>query len=147
MFPFVNAVNGRSRGLEISPDWKPLSSWRLSGSYSYLSLSLHNKPEFTNMVFVNNYLRISPRHQVRLQSRMDLPHRLELDQTYRYVGELGLWKLPAYHELDARVGWKPHAVLELSVIGQNLFDAHHPEFGTVPVEIRRNAYVQVTVRK
>jgi len=58
-----------------------------------------------------------------------------------------LWDLPAYHALDARVGWRPTSRLGLSVVGQNLFDARHAEFGEMPIQIRRSLYVQLALQR
>ena len=55
--------------------------------------------------------------------------------------------VPSYISLDARLAWKPREDLEVAVIGQNLLDNHHPEFGGSPsVEIRRGVYGTVTYR-
>jgi iron complex outermembrane receptor protein len=37
--------------------------------------------------------------------------------------------VPAYTEVDCRLGWRPLTRLELSLVGRNLLHAHHPEFG------------------
>jgi iron complex outermembrane receptor protein len=57
--------------------------------------------------------------------------------------------VPSYAELDLRVGWHPTPHLELSVTGQNLLHAHHPEYGVAsPVreEIARSIYGKLTWR-
>lgn len=144
-FPFANAVDGHSRGVEISPDWKPQPFWRLSGSYSYLHLSLRNRAGLTNPNFRDTYLGSSPTHQVRAQSRIDLGRGVEIDHTYRYVSALRAGPVPAYHSLDARVGWHPNTRLELAVVGQNLLAPRHAELGAASTQIRRSAYVQLTM--
>ena len=79
----------------------------------------------------------SPQNQVYLQSSWDLPCHLEFDLISRFVDNLhgfgvGAADVPvdSYIELDLRLGWKPCKNLELSVVGQNLLDSHHLEFGT-----------------
>lgn len=145
--PFANAIEGSSRGIEVAADWKPLPTWRLAGSYGYLRLDLANKPQFTNLTALNNYGGLAPPHQVRVQSRIDLGRQVQFDQTYRYVARLEGPGVPSYQGLDARLGWSPSLSMELSIVGQNLTDARHAEFGAVPVEIRRSAYVQLTIRR
>ena len=147
VFPFVNAVNGETRGVEVASDWQPIPSWRLAGSYSYLRLSLRNRPGLTNTTFRDNYAGSSPTHQVRVQSRIDLAPRVTFDQTYRYVSQLRAIKIAAYHSLDARLAWRLSPHVEASVVGQNLLAPHHAEFGAVPVEIRRSAYAQLTITR
>ena len=40
----------------------------------------------------------------------------------------GLAHIQAYTTLDVRYAWRPIEGLELSLVGQNLLDARHPEF-------------------
>ena len=57
--------------------------------------------------------------------------------------------VPAYTELDLRLGWNATDALELSLIGQNLLHARHPEFGPpspLRQEIQRSVYGKVTWR-
>jgi iron complex outermembrane receptor protein len=145
--PFVNSVDGNTRGLEIAPDWKPLSFWQLKGSYSYLRLKAENRTGFTNTSFRDNYRGQSPRHQARVQSRLDLPGRLEVDHTYRFVDALPSQNVASYHTLDARAGWRVSDRIELSVVGQNLLQPHHSEFNAVAVAIRRSVYAQVVYQR
>jgi hypothetical protein len=48
---------------------------------------------------------------------------------------------------------QPRRGVEISVVGQNLLDAHHPETGTaqflrsMPVEIRRGVFGAITLRR
>ena len=146
-FPFVNGVDGRSQGLEVSPDWKHDPSGGCRAPTAISGCRSTTRGGLTNTVFRDTYVGGSPRHQVRVQSRLDLPGRMEFDQTYRYVGALTGPDVEDYHGLDARLGWAATPALELSLVAQNLFDPHHQEFAAVPVEIRRSAYVQVTWRR
>jgi iron complex outermembrane recepter protein len=94
----------------------------------------------------------NPHHQVSLRSSMDLPYHLQLDVTGRYVDELTARQIPAYVALDVRLGWRPTQNLELALVGQNMFDNHHPEFRTPnfvqtqPTEVPRSVYLQATFR-
>ena len=60
--------------------------------------------------------------------------------------------IPSYVALDARIGWSPRKNLTLELIGQNLLDQHHPEFGTSPLvaapvaELRRGVLGRITWR-
>jgi iron complex outermembrane recepter protein len=94
----------------------------------------------------------SPQNQAFLQSSFNLPWHVELDVMGRFVARLSgfMQEIPAYFPLDARVAWRPRRDLEISVVGQNLLDDHHPEFGVSSiiaapvVEIRRNVYAKAT---
>jgi iron complex outermembrane receptor protein len=50
--------------------------------------------------------------------------------------------------LDVHLGWRPTKNLELSIVGQNLLDPQHPEFGTpaTRTEVQRSVYGKVTCR-
>jgi len=95
-----------------------------------------------------------PQNQFFIRSSMDLPGKLTLDAALRYVDVLhnianGVrGTVPSYVELDARLSWTPIDNLELSVVGQNLLDRQHPEFGfpTSRHEIQRGGFVKVTWR-
>jgi iron complex outermembrane recepter protein len=89
----------------------------------------------------------SPRHQASVQSSFNLMKSLNLDLTCRYVSALRALVVKPYSTGDVRVGWKLQPSLELSVVGQNLFQPDHFEFASDPgpiVGIRRSAYAQIT---
>jgi iron complex outermembrane receptor protein len=53
----------------------------------------------------------------------------------------------SYNTADARFGWHFAGQLELSLVGQNLFQPHHPEFGGDPgglIGVKRSVYAQIT---
>jgi iron complex outermembrane receptor protein len=70
----------------------------------------------------------------------------EVDAALRRVGALPNPAVPAYSELDLRVGWRPTRRVELAFGGNNLLHARHPEFGTVATRslIERSLYVRLT---
>ncbi len=73
---------------------------------------------------------------------MTLGTQWTLDGGFRYVSEIVNQQVPAYAELDARLGWQPVAALELSLAGRNLLHEQHAEFGTPAArrEIQRGVY-------
>jgi iron complex outermembrane receptor protein len=123
----ANLMNARTWGTEVSGTIAPLAHWRVHGSYAYLHEVVTFDPasrDFTNGV--NEYN--DPSHVFKLRSSVDLPKSLELDAFLRRVGRLPHPVVPAYAELDVRVGWRPAPAWDLSLIGQNLLHARHPEF-------------------
>jgi iron complex outermembrane receptor protein len=66
------------------------------------------------------------------QTLLTLPRRWDVDQTYRYVSALAARATPAYTTLDGRVGYRLSRNLDISVVGQNLLQDHHAEFGHDP---------------
>ncbi len=131
----------------MAPDWKPSGWWKLRTSYSYLEMQLENKPGSNDPTSVPNYVGSSPRHQVLVQSFANLPKKLELDETYRYVSALPAQMVKSYGTADARLGWHFIRQMELAVVGQNLLQPHHAEFGGDPgllVGIKRTVYAKIT---
>jgi iron complex outermembrane receptor protein len=152
VYPFVNGngVKGVTTGFEIIPDWKPASWWRLQPSYAYLHMDLRTLAGSTDSITVNTLQGSSPHHELMVQSYLDLPMNFEFTQIYRYVSNLPAQLVSAYQTVDARLAWRPSRHVEISVTGQNLLQAHHPEYGGDPgplVGIKRNVFAAITWRQ
>lgn len=150
-YQFTNAVQGESWGVEVAPTWIPTGWWEVKGAYSFLDLTLENKPGFNDPANVGNARsrsESSPRHQGFLQSTLHVPGRIQLTQTFRAVGALKGQNVPAYQTLDLLGAWSISDDLTLSLAGQNLLDADHPEFGGTPglIGIPRSLYATITWR-
>jgi len=88
--------------------------------------------------------------QVHFKASFNLPYNLEIDPTLRYVSGINNDSPPAYTAVDLRMGWKPIKNVELSIVGQNLFDRQHPEFydnafDIRQTQIRRSVFGKVSV--
>ena len=143
---FLNGIHGATDGAEIAPDWQATSFWRLRSGLSYLNIDLNDEPGFTDTVTLKNLRGSSPSWQTFIQSKINLPHHFEFDQSFRYVDSLPAQSVRAYTTADARIGWNPTKSLQLSVTGQNLFQPHHAEFGIDPppmVLIKRGMYAKL----
>jgi iron complex outermembrane receptor protein len=143
----VNGADGTSTGVEIAPDWRPVAWWQLDGSYGYqrFDVDMHT----ATVDGTARYERSSPRHQLHLRSALTLPARLELDLLYRYVSKIPARVADGYHTADVRVGWTGPGGLDIAVLGRNLLEPGHVEFGTDPataVSVSRSAAVTVTWR-
>src|SRR5229473_1816741 len=146
-FLFRNGLFGNTSGFEIAPDWTPTSWWRLRGSYSYLHMDLNKEAASQDASAANSTQGSSPHHQVMIRSSLNLPKKLDFDQTFRYVSALPTQLVEAYVTADVQFSWRATRSLELSVVGQNLFQPHHAEFGGDPgalVGIARSAYAKIT---
>jgi iron complex outermembrane recepter protein len=89
----------------------------------------------------------SPAHMFTAQSFLMLPRNLELDLTLRYVSGLENPLVGEYTTGDARLGWGLSEHIGFSIVGSNLFEPSHPEFGGNPgplIGIRRSVYAQIT---
>lgn len=151
---FENNLSARTHGIELTAKVQVMDGWRLHGGYTFIEEDVRLAPGKTD--FSNGLNEVAdPRHRLSLRSSMDLPGRLELDLQWRWVdsrpmNNTGVVALvPAYSELDARLGWHATPNLELSIIGRNLLHARHQEYG-VPAptrgEIKRDVYAKVTWR-
>ena len=160
VFP-ANAVNGMSAetyGIELSATLKLTETWRLQGNYTFLQMLLHRDVSGISVGQERGPEGQSPQNQVYLQSSWDLTKTVEFDLIGRYVDHLSNFpsaspnSVPSYIAMDARLGWRPNKSWELSVVGQNLLDSHHLEFGgntflTAPlIEMQRGVYGMVTWR-
>jgi iron complex outermembrane receptor protein len=145
-FIILNGLRAEVYGAELSVNWKVLENWRLRGGYTVLKKNI-----FTDGSRDVNGGRAEgndPQNQFVLQSLVNLPRNFEVDTVLRYVDNLNQPgpTVPAYFSLDARVAWHPTPNWEIAVMGQNLLDPQHPEYGA-PLrrqEIPRGVYGKVT---
>jgi iron complex outermembrane receptor protein len=151
VFPLVigNKLRGDTYGVEVGSTWKPANWWTIRAAYTYLQVKLRRDPgstDTTSVAAAGN----DPDNQVYLRSSMDFPHHIQLDVSARYVDPLPHVNVPSYTAVDARVAWQPTDQLELAVVGQNLLDNRHPEFGSSPTarpnQIPRGVYGMLTYR-
>jgi iron complex outermembrane recepter protein len=142
-----NGIKATTKGFELASLWDFNSWWRLKPSYSYLHLNASRAPGSNDASTVNQLQGDTPSHKVVVQSFFTLPRAFNVDLTYRYVSAIPDQKVLAYSTGDIRVAKRISPALELSAVGQNLFQPHHPEYGGLPgaiVEIRRSAYLKLT---
>jgi iron complex outermembrane receptor protein len=141
-----NKLKGSTYGGELALNFQLASFWRWSGSYSYLAEQLRLEADSHDPAGVTS-AGDDPKYQTFLRSSLDLPRHTELDATLRRVDSLPVPFVPAYTELDLRLGWRPLGRLELALVGRNLLHAHHPEFGPddpTREEVQRTCYTKVT---
>jgi iron complex outermembrane receptor protein len=147
-YRFGNRLNADTWGAEVRASWQAAAWWRLHAGYAYFDKNLSLDPASLDPTAGASEGN-DPRSRFTLRSQMDLPDGFELDGTLRHVARLPSPVVPAYTELDLRLGWQASDRLELSLIGQNLLHARHPEFGApspLRQEVERNVYGKVTWR-
>ncbi len=143
---FRNGLMGASTGMEIAPEWRPLRWWRLNGSYSFLHIDLKSRPGSLDRTTAGSTENSSPQHQVVAASSLDLPGRIEFSQVFRFVSALPAQRVNHYGTADVRLAWRATPQFELSIVGQNLLQPHHPEFAGPGTGIRRGVQTRVTWR-
>ncbi len=147
---YQNALRGYTQGVEVAPNWNVARRWRLSGGYTWFDANLHNIAASATTRTPSIALD-SPEQQWNLRSFLDLPGNLEFDAAVYYVSELSHLGVPSYTRLDTRLGWRPTESLEVSVVGQNLLDSRHSEFGSAnqaisATQVKRSFYGKLTWR-
>lgn len=144
---FRNGIHGRSRGVEAWGHIRPISWWRLSAGWSVQSGRLHADPGAA-VISGTEALGNDPGQWWSIRSSTDLGRTAELDVIVRRVGRLALARVPSYTAVDARLGWTPVRQLEIAVVGRNLSDDPHPEWGSASArpEFEREGLVQLTLR-
>jgi iron complex outermembrane receptor protein len=146
VFPYTieNGAEGSSCGVELSGTWQPTDWWRVRAGYNHFEKDLHAKSGHVVTPAVLASQGDDPPDQFFLQSMMKLRHNLQLDLTARYVSALPDPRVPAYFAFDLRLAWTLRQ-WEFALVGQNLGDNRHPEFGTFQ-EIPRNGSARLTWR-
>jgi len=144
-----NLNGGRTRGGEAFVSYAPFRSSRFTLSYSNLDMNLTaGGQDLNRSVFEDG---ATPRHQVGFRSSFDFPGHVQADGMVRYLSDIRRMaadttgtRIPGYSELDLRLAWNGLRRAEISVIGQNLLHAHHPEFGAPGTrgEVERGAYAR-----
>jgi iron complex outermembrane recepter protein len=139
-----NLLNAVTSGAELSATFQPIDRWRLQGSYAYLyedfSVDQGSTDPFDGMFEAND-----PSHMFSLRSYTDLPAGFQLDAVFRSIGSRPTPRVPAYSELDLRLGWTLRPGWELSLGGQNLLHDRHTEFasqGSPPYAFERAGYLR-----
>lgn len=125
-----NTLTARSYGAELTADYAVTDTWRLRAGYTQFKIDFQHKPGSTDANTGSSEAQDAEQFW-SLRSSLDLPRNVQLDATYRHVSRIASQNLPAYGELDLRLGWQLPNNLELAVVGQNLLHAHHAEFGTI----------------
>lgn len=143
-----NTLDGRSSGLEIAVNVLPIDRWRMRVSYAYLDTEIGRHARSRDVSGGLNEAN-DPHHLFSLRTGLDLLRNVEIDAWIRRVSSLPNPPVPAYTELNARVGWRPQPDIELALVGQDLLHDQHPEFGTpLPrrIEFERSVRAFVSIR-
>lgn len=146
-----NLADGHIYGGEVELGWEPYAWMNLYTGYSIARIDIQLDP---GAILSPNPEGSTPRHQWYGRAWFDLPFDTELDFSVYYVSELDDQldaagrSIDAYWRGDLRLAWQPIEQLELELVGQNLFEKYHAEFGSVnstPSEVPRSIYGRVNV--
>jgi iron complex outermembrane recepter protein len=121
-------LQATTRGLEIAGHWTSVPAWRLDGSYT----AFHLTPQLAATSEDPAAARedgSAPRTQWQLRSAFSPVSRTTLDVAIFHAGPLEQLGVDAYTRADINVEWRFTSRLSAMVIGQNLFNTAHAEFG------------------
>lgn len=141
--PFTNDMKGESYGFEAAVDWRVHNDLKISVDYSYLHLSveaLDPAQEGAEDLY--------PSHQVGVQIFWNLSPNWTLDTSTSYVDELPVLGIDDYMRLDINLGGQITKTLRFNLVGQNLLDSAHREYGDPAdintTEIERSIFAKLT---
>jgi len=143
-----NTLNGRSTGVELSANVQPAARWRIRTSYTHLDTNISRDAMSRDVSGGVNEAN-DPHHLWTVYNALDLPRGVEVDAWLRHVSALPNPAVPAYTELNARLGWRARRTIEVALVGQDLLHQQHPESGTsVPrrIEFERSVRLQLILR-
>ena len=141
-----NGIEGNTYGFEAWAHWQVLPWWRLSPGLRTVHEDLRFVPDASTLLGLSQ-TGDDPTTQVLLTSSMDLSSRFTLNATVRRVGALPNPALPAYTEMNARLGWRMSKSLGLALSGFNLLHSRHLEFpAPYGEEIPRSVMLQLQWR-
>ncbi len=146
---FSNKLSGTSYGGEFATEFKASENWRLKFGYSYLRLDIeqgHSLDTTTPEALEDG----SPQNEFSIRSLFQLTEDWQLDSGFRYVDSVPASNVNEYYNLDVRLGWKITPQIELSLVGQNLWQSAKQEgagslFGPPQIEIERGIYGKIDI--
>ncbi len=139
----ANDMEGSTSGFETWGNLRAAEWWRLGAGFTYHDQDLRLRDGASDLQGASSTGN-DPGHWWKLRSAFDLSRTLELDVMLRHHDELPDPRVPAYTAVDLRLGWRVARALELSLIGQNLGDRRHPEWGVAPgrAELERALFLR-----
>jgi iron complex outermembrane receptor protein len=126
---FGNQLGATTRGLEIAGHWVPGWSLRVDGSYTAFHVTPRLAPTSLDAIAATED-GSTPRHQWQLRSSYaPAPGALLTVAMFR-VGRLEQALVDGYIRTDINAEWGLTKRLSVMAIGQNIFQAAHPEFAS-----------------
>lgn len=146
---YDNKMYGETYGTEIAAHWQVNKSWKLVGGYSFLNMQMRTEGSSTNTTLASRKEREAPHNIFHIRSQLNLLDNLEFDTILYYVDSVPHYSIPSYIRLDMGLTWHVSKNMDFSIIGQNLLDRAHPEFGddgAIATETQRGVFGKLTWR-
>jgi iron complex outermembrane receptor protein len=146
---YDNKMYGETYGAEIAAHWQVNEKMKLTGGYSFLKMQMHTENSSTDTTRISRKERESPQNIFHLNSQINLRDNLEFNTTLYHIGSVPYYSVPSYMRLDMGLTWHVSKSMDFSIIGQNLLDRAHPEFGddgVIATEVQRGVFGELTYR-
>ncbi|WP_200329896.1 TonB-dependent receptor plug domain-containing protein [Thiocystis violacea] len=145
-----NRLKGQTYGADLVVDWRPSDTLKLQAWYSLMRMDLQPDAVSTDpeaAVLAGRY----PQQEAGLRAGLDLRSDLELDLYARFVDQLPDFDVDAYLELDARLAWRLDPKVTVALVGRNLLNPSHLEYGDetlggTPHLIAREVMLRIDIR-
>lgn len=144
-----NKSSGDTQGLEIAATYTPTVDWKITAGYTLLDMHLKLDDDSLDnpATRVTTIEGSNPEHQAFVRVGTNLFKHYELDVTLRYTDELPAQNVSSYTVADVRFAAHMKENLELSLVGQNLFEDHHFEQRTnLSTEVEQGVYAKLVWR-
>jgi iron complex outermembrane receptor protein len=144
----ANTLEGQSHGVELGVNVQPFAWWRTHVGYTWLDTSISRDIGSRDLSGGVNEMN-DPHHLLGVRTSADLPRRFEFDVVLRAVDDLPSPVVPAYAEMNVRLGWRATPRTDLWIVGHDLLHDQHPEFGPAAprrVEFERGVRMGTTFR-
>lgn len=125
-----NHLEGTGSGGEINLNLDLSKRWNMQIWYAYLDLDINAKSGSTDTTTARQVEQASPRHQAGAQLQWNDGGGTAAHLALRHVSRLDSFSVPSYTEADLTVIRKLSERAELRLIGRNLLDDQHREFGS-----------------
>ncbi|MEQ6122110.1 TonB-dependent receptor [Reichenbachiella sp. MALMAid0571] len=147
---FENGVEGKTYGLEFTLNCQMTSWWQVFASYNFLEEDLKVEEGKEDINNARNEVA-DPQNQFSIRSSFLLPHRLSINPSFRWVDDLIITEgsVPSYSELNAKISWEATDNIAISLVGRNLLNDYHVEYGFAnreTVAIQRSIYGKAIFR-
>lgn len=140
---FTNEMEGTTTGAEIVVEWEVSRNIHFSTNYSYLHMSLTAIDPTQESAE-----RLSPRHQFGTRLFWDSLGNWTFGASAKYIDKLPANNIDDYVRLDVNLGIKISNALKFNLVGQNLLESSHREFGSIndinAAEIERSIFGKLT---
>ena len=141
----VNGGDIKTYGTEATVRWQANDALRITLGYAWIHIDAPADSAASEG---------TASQQAQLRSYLDLPHNLELNTAWYYVGPVigaagaTTVRIPAYVRADVGVVWHPAARLSMGIWGRNLLQREHVEFASFDsnplTEIPRSVLGKIT---